>query len=155
ARNQAARPVQYAMPSVSQNEPLGFSGAMAEPQAGGDPLTGGVFEEQYYDMPVEPMDPEGPAPAVSSREWLKSGLWYTQQSAVYMDRSANTKNTIRLSEDPSSVNFNPLLFHYSNRLELPVGMGYEPGLRSTLGRLLGRDDRNRDHAIEFTFLGLT
>jgi hypothetical protein len=33
--------------------------------------------------------------------------------------------------------------------------GYEPGLRSTIGRYLGRDARNRTHAVEFTFLGLT
>jgi hypothetical protein len=34
-------------------------------------------------------------------------------------------------------------------------MGYQPGLRSTVGVFLGRDPRNRDHAVEFTFLGLT
>jgi hypothetical protein len=36
-----------------------------------------------------------------------------------------------------------------------TGFGYQPGMRATIGVLLGRDNRNRDHSIEFTYLGLT
>jgi hypothetical protein len=43
--------------------------------------------------------------------------------------------------------------HYFNFLQVPQDMGYRPGLRSVVGRSMGRDAQNRDHALEFTFLG--
>jgi hypothetical protein len=114
------------------------------------PVEGDLLHEgEHYH---EPMYWDEPAPAVSSGEWLKNGPWYTQQSAVYMNRSTNVKNSIILSVDLSS---SQLLPHYRNFLQIPLDLGYEPGMRSTIGRVLGRDDRNRNHAVEFTFTGLT
>ena len=137
---------------VSQDEPLGFSGARVDVEPTYQAMPeGGLLEDDAYPMLEEPMDPEGPAPAVSSGEWLRSGLWYTQQSAVYMNRSTNVKNSIILSHDFSSSQ----IPHYLNFLQIPLDYGYQPGLRSTIGRFIGRDDKNRDHALEFTFLGLT
>ena len=33
-------------------------------------------------------------------------------------------------------------------------LGFEPGMRLTLGRFLCRDGKNRDHTLELTFFGL-
>ncbi len=134
------------------DEPSTSAGTETQPpmHTEGAVADGMVYNEQPG-FAEEAMAWDAPPPAVSSGEWLKNGLWYTQQSAVYMERSSNVKNSIRLSEDISSSQ----IPHYRNRLELPLGLGYEPGLRSTLGRFVGRDDRNRDHSVEFTFLGLT
>jgi hypothetical protein len=131
-------------------EPLGFSGAMARPTVPPTPMGSSLLHEKY--MPVqEPLDPHGPAPAVSSGEWVRDGYWYSQQSAVYMSRSVSVHNStilaIELFATPAE--------HDNPFLQIPLDMGWEPGLRSTLGRHIGRDCRNRDHSIEFTYLGLT
>ena len=134
------------------DEPLGFSGAMVNPGSPVDPgRSEGMFETEIYAPIEEPMDLDAPAPAVSSGEWVKSGYWYTHQSVVYMNRSANTKNSIILAKDI----FATPLPHDNFFLQVPLGMGFEPGWRSTIGRFIGRDYQNRDHALEFTFTGLT
>ena len=96
------------------------------------------------------MDLDAPAPAVSSGDWLHNGRWYVQQSVVYMSRSVNIKNELVLANDFSSA----ALTRQQNTLQV-ADNGFQPGMRSTIGKFLGRDDRNRDHAVEFTFLGLT
>jgi hypothetical protein len=68
-----------------------------------------------------------------------------------MNRSTEAKNKVDLAVDVTSSSFP----HYDKILDIPLDMGYQPGFRSTLGRNLGRDARNRDHSVEFTFLGLT
>ena len=118
----------------------------------GEGPTGGFLDEEYdYESAGEAMAFDGPAPTASSGEWVKSGCWYSEQSVTYLSRNANTKNSIVLARD---LQF-PLLLHEDPFLQIPIGLGFQPGLRSTLGRYIGRDYRNRDHAIEFTFLGLT
>ena len=147
AEEPAAWYATYADPS----EPLGFSGARMSPAAPIDPAAAtGFFDEEYYPI-EEPLDPDGPAPAVSSGEWVRDGYWYTQQSAVYLNRSSGAKNSVILATELQAT----ILPHNSPFLQIPVGLGWAPGLRSTLGRHIGRDARNRDHSIEFTFLGLT
>lgn len=97
-------------------------------------------------------DPLAPAPAVSSGNWLRSCCWYTEQSVVYMTRTANIKNDVRLAAEIIPFT-NPQVI--SNTLDVQLDPGFEPGLRSTWGLLLGQDARNRTHSVEFTFLGLT
>jgi hypothetical protein len=97
------------------------------------------------------MDLDAPAATASSGEWLRNGHWYTQQSVIYMNRSVNAKNAMILATDFSSSN----LPHYQTFLAIALDMGYQPGLRSTVGRYLGRDSKNRDHSVEFTYFGLT
>jgi hypothetical protein len=136
------------------DEPLGFSGAMMTLAAPEDPRANpGILEEPYppYEPIQQPFDLDAPAPAVSSGEWVRDGFWYTQQSAVYMSRSVSVKNSVILAFDLGAV----LLPHNNFFLQIPLDMGFEPGLRSMIGRRIGRDCRNRDHSVEFTFLGLT
>src|SRR5262249_10194535 len=144
----------YAGAGPYGGEPLGFSGSHFDPGPGyGTPPISGIFSAPEEEFLEEPVCADGPAPAVSSGEWLRGGCWYTQQSVVYMSRSSNVKNSIDLGIDFSSA---PVGFeHFRNVLRIPVGMGFQPGWRGTIGRYLGRDDRNRDHSVEFTFLGLT
>ena len=148
----AIRRGQYIARHPNPNEPLGFEGARFSPGAPVDPsLDPGILVDDPIEEFYDPMDPDAPAPTVSSGEWIRNGCWYTQQSAVYMNRNVNIKNQIRLAIDLSSA----ILPAFMSRLDIAPNMGYEPGLRSTIGRFLGRDPRNRDHALEFTFLGLT
>lgn len=150
--NADVSPVQYMAQHDDPSEPLGFSGARFSP---GTPVDPGFNSGVLYDEPVEfsdPLDPEGPAPAVSSGEWIRSGCWYTEQDVVYFSRSTNPKNEIRLAVDNSSAVIPSELAHLDIN---PNAGGYAPGWRATLGRYLGRDPRNRDHSVEFTFLGFT
>ncbi len=134
--------------ATAQSEPIGFSGARFQPSMPVDPSLGASMFEDPVEM-SDPLDIEAPAPAVSSREWLRKGYWYTQQSAVFMSRSTNVKNSTVLSTDFSSSS----VAHYLNFLQIPIDPGFRPGVRSTVGRYIGRDARNRDHSVEFTFLG--
>ena len=133
-------------------EPLGFSESQFAPRSGSlvDPgATPGVFDAppvEFYESP----DPDAPAPAVSAGDWLRNGHWYSEQSVVYLARVANVRNDLQLALEF----INPLDLG-ENSLDIALQPGYEPGLRSTIGRYLGRDESNRDHSAEFTFLGLT
>ena len=132
-------------------EPLGFSGAQATPRGPVDaPHVSGVFDETYVPF-HEPARPHCPAPTASSGEWIRDGFWYTQQSAVYLSPSAGPKNDVVLATDLQAT----ILPESNPMLSIPTDIGWAPGLRSVLGRRVGRDYRNRDHSIEFTFLGLT
>jgi hypothetical protein len=134
------------------NEPLGFSQSKFNPTSGPivDPSISG--ETTYADFGGEFYDsgyPDGEAPAVSSGEWIRNGCWYADVAATYFNRSAAVKNRVPLSfELISQVDLN------LNRLVSENNLGYQPGIDFTLGRYLGRDVRNRDHSVEFTFLGL-
>ena len=97
-----------------------------------------------------PLAPDVPAETYTSGEWIRSGRWYTQQSVVYMNRSVNVKNSYQLATDFTSA-LNP---HDRSFLQIPLSMGFQPGMKSTIGRFVGRDEMNRDHSIDFTFFGL-
>ena len=152
-RDAAVQRQRYVAENPDPSEPLGFSGSHFEQGSPAEtaPITG-MLDESNYEMEDfdDSFDPDGPAPAVSSGTWVKSGCWYWQNSVVYMNRSPNTNNEIRLATDvlssPTPANRNALM--------LPDDFDYEPGMRSTLGRFLYRDGRNRDYSVDFTFLGL-
>jgi hypothetical protein len=128
-------------------EPLGFSASRFNPTPGpavfpgeSSAVTYGPEYEDFYND-----DPTAPPPTASSGEWLRNGCWYVDVAATYIQRSANVKNDVQLA-----INGDDL----TNPFGPPTDMGYQPGLLSTFGRYLGRDVRNRDHSVEFTFLGL-
>ena len=83
------------------------------------------------------------APIFSSGEWLWQGAWYTQQDVMMM-----------LKSEPSIVALAVDLTSFEAMSTTTNAHQFEPGARLTLGHILGRDAGNRDHAIEFTFLGL-
>lgn len=148
------RPAPFVAQHPNPGEPLGFSGAQFAPRPGPavDPASGagGVFDAPFVPSYFDPADPDAPAISVSSGEWLRSGRWYTEQSAIYWSRTANVKNVTKFAHE-----FIVARFPDENPLFARLDLGFQPGLRSTLGRYLGRDMHNRDHSVEFTFLGLT
>jgi hypothetical protein len=106
----------------------------------------GVWEEQGYWQGWH----EPPAPTSSSGTWFNRGRWYARQDFVYMSRYSTDTRT--LIGDYTSFN---------NQTGVPTEMtttgrslGFEPGGRITLGRFLCRDQKNRDHSLEFSFFGL-
>jgi len=117
--------------------PMGQTGPM-----GAGPM--GETEDGYLGMP---MPGERPARTCSSGTWLNRGCWYAQSDAVYMNRQSFRKQFV-LADDLST----PL----SRRSFLVIdrNQGFAPGARLTLGKYVGRDSKNRDHAVEFTFFGL-
>jgi hypothetical protein len=146
------RPAQYVAQQPYADEPLGFHGARFNPATQvGPPLEAGIFDEPMEED-FDPADPEAPAPTASSRDWVRNGRWYLEQSVVYMNRSAATHNLVALAIDLTS---SPVP-HFQSVLNIPLDLGaFSPGYRSTVGRYLGTDGSNRDHSVEFTFLGLT
>ena len=95
-------PAAYIAQHPIPGEPLGFSqtkfdptsGPIVDPSTSGE-MTYGPYEEEFFDSD----DPEGPAPAVSSGEWIRNGFWYADVAATYFDRSAAVKNDVPLSFD--------------------------------------------------------
>lgn len=83
------------------------------------------------------------APIESSGTWLRNGRWYTQQEFVILNRTkprpievaGDTATRLTLSNNSATSRF-------------------QPGYSITVGRILGRDKANREHAIEVTYLGL-
>ncbi len=145
----AVRAVQHLAepPTPDDEQPVEsdhFSGA----ESMGPPMEAEYFEDPY-EVQFDPVD--APAPTASSRDWVRNGRWYLEQSVVYMNRSAGTHNLVQLAIDLSS---SPVA-HYESLLNIPLDLGaFAPGYRSTIGRNLGPDGNNRDHGVEFTFLGL-
>ncbi|MEX2189004.1 MAG: BBP7 family outer membrane beta-barrel protein [Pirellulales bacterium] len=87
---------------------------------------------------------------ISSGTWLHRGRWFAQTEATLVHRSTAPQQIL------SDV---PLLFQsqqfFSEAMTTETsGFGYEPGLRVTVGKYLGRDAENRDRTLEFTFWGL-
>jgi hypothetical protein len=150
-------PAAYVAQIGPANEPLGFSAARFNPSAAPivDPgISSGVsFGPEYENF--DSIDPEGPAPAVSSGEWIRNGCWYIDVRATYIDRAANIKNDVPLSFEFVPVPIGQTPNFDLNTLAPQLNMGYEPGLSATFGRYIGRDTNNRDHSAEFTFMGLT
>lgn len=152
-RDVEVAPAAYVAQAGIPGEPLGFSAARFNPNPGpvvhpgeSSAVTYGPEYEDFYNP-----DPTAPPPSASSGEWLRNGCWYVDVAATYYQRSASVKNDV-----PLSVEFESLTsVIQQNELEITTDMGFAPGLQTTLGRYLGRDVENRDHSVEFTFLGLT
>jgi hypothetical protein len=97
-----------------------------------------------------------PAPVESSGTWLRRGFWYAEADAVVWNRHWNRDNMWMAAGDPD-VN-SPLFFFQfqglinTNRLLILEGAhpGEDTSVRVTLGHFLFRDQRNRDHTVEFT-----
>ena len=90
---------------------------------------------------------------VTSGTQLHRGYWYFASDAILWHRSTAPKQTLTTIVHPSPLVQSGLQTSVGLTTDAP-GFKYEPGMRITLGRYLGRDNRNRDHLWEFTYLGL-
>ena len=97
---------------------------------------------------------------LSSGTWLWRGHWYTEQAVVAMYRTP--PNGKILTRDPTftriiiALGQSPTLQFRDNQDPLQTdGQTFraETGVKLTIGNIIGRDKNNRDHAIEFSFLG--
>ena len=112
--------------------PGGFDPAFPEPGGG----------EVFEDSVLSYSDLYG-APIESSGTWLRNGCWYTQQEFVMLTRSEPRFISLAVDTFTGRVMTNTSAAHR-----------FEPGTRLTLGRVLGRDQANREHALELTYFGL-
>jgi hypothetical protein len=102
--------------------------------------------------PNEIMDDSGaPVPdqkpfSASSGYWWRDGSWYGDFDFVIWSRT-RPKSKVLAAEENSSNQIVTLLNAKGHQLPL------EAGGRGTLGYFLGRDVDNRDHSIDFTYLG--
>ncbi len=99
-------------------------------------------------------DHTGFAELISSGTWLHRGRWFTQTEATLVFRSTAPRQI--LSDVPLLFlgSGTPQTFFSDAMTTESDGFGYEPGMRVTVGKYLGRDDKNRDRTLEFTFWGL-
>ena len=111
-----------------------------------------------------------PAPVYSSGSWFRSGRWYAAADFVMMrprrlSRGTVTNTTAYLFSS-NGVGFKKGILAYDTFASTAISRvsrnvyvdslapQFKPGTRLTLGRFLGRDAANRDHAVEVTYLGL-
>ena len=78
--------------------------------------------------------------------WFFRGHWYTRHEFVAMVKK-RPNNRIFATDTSSYLNTQRLTPDSDPH-------GYEPGVRITVGNIIGRDQHNNDHALEFTFFGL-
>lgn len=164
-----------AMPSVSmpalQNgvalpprTPIDEGSVLAEPgDLAPESLEGyEEFQEMPYDeYAVGQYDLWGgrPAPIDSTGTWLRRGFWYAEADAVIWNRFWNRDDKIYAAEDVNVTSptffLQPILVFTSNRLLIVDGAhpGEDTSVRTTIGRFLFRDVKNRDHVAEFTVFG--
>lgn len=90
---------------------------------------------------------------LSSGTRLWRGHWYTELNIVMMRMQAPRPR--RIANDISSgVPINQNLLPIRRLTTITDTHGFESGMEVTFGNILGRDRHNRDHSIEFTYLGL-
>ncbi|MFV2066665.1 MAG: BBP7 family outer membrane beta-barrel protein, partial [Pirellulales bacterium] len=98
-----------------------------------------------------------PAQLESSGTWLRRGFWYAEQDVVIL--SQGYFSDAFLAVDISNARFDPQLFRpiFPSSRDLVIKRdepGAQANARLTLGRFMFRDNKNRDHMVEFTFFGL-
>lgn len=111
---------------------------------------------QPYDLPIGDIVPDA-TEVYSTNKWFRGGTWYSRQEFMMLLRT--DLSPTHLAVDPTNA---PVILlpniqdpFVVNSLSSQDGdFTYEAGTRLTLGKTLGRDVANRDHSIEFNFMGL-
>lgn|GEM_PF-2904704 len=115
-----------------------------------------IFDSgQAYDLPIGDVIPEA-AEVYSTNNWFRGGTWYSKQEFMMLLRTDLSPTHLAvdssiLAATGASIQ-DPFVV---NSLSSQDGdFTYEAGTRLTIGKNLGRDVANRDHSIEFSFMGL-
>lgn len=87
----------------------------------------------------------------SSHANYRRGYWYSQQDVVMMLRT-EVQDLLMSFDDVLGAD--PFTGFLEDMSIGDAGFSYEPGLRITVGKMLGQDVANRDYAFEFSYLGL-
>ncbi len=125
------------------------------------PMSDGITVGPGFEQPIDGMLIEGDQPLLySTNSWFRRGYWYSQADITFLLRT-NITTTIFAADQSfktTGTDGQPVDIGLETRPMLAsqsVAPTYEPGVRLTLGRMLGQDNVNRDHSVEFGFLGLT
>ena len=149
-------------PSPNGNAHGWVQGQLAAPR--GDWLDQAVVAEDVVGYPenqqmvwsADPQNEDEQVPAVTSStgSWLRPGEAYIEADFSYRGRIGPHKGmTLAFDRGASNILINPI--EPNQILRINPGQGFSPGTRLTYGRILeGRDSKNRDESIEFTFDGL-
>jgi len=106
------------------------------------------FDGAFHDaLEAHVTEPEGIHEIYSTGSMFRRGRWYVQQDGVVLIRSFMKDRAIARAYDADTPTF-----HSLNLSSAPLR--YQPGMRASIGRVLGIDTANRQHSIEFGFLGL-
>jgi len=167
------RPVQLAqwMPQA----PTATSEANRQPQSRSgnfadivelEPIPDSSWEEQNLPSPewngfqelesTEQLFLNEPAPVFSTGTWFWAGSWYARQDLVMYDLGMLRQQTIGVDTTSNLITSPGIIgntLHPRFRTDASSYF-FTPGMRLTLGRIIRRDQQNRDHMVEFTFLGL-
>jgi hypothetical protein len=136
--NSTGEPEEVLLPEAVEPQPYLEEAApgYADPTEWGD--------ENYWQQQ------EPPVPVTSSSTWFNRGRWYAKQDFVYMNRFST--ESVPLAADYTLLR--PISSIPYVAINSPSSLGFEPGMRMTLGRFLCQDMKHRDHTLEFTFTGL-
>lgn len=106
------------------------------------------FDGAYNDaLNANIADPMGVHEIYSTGSMYMRGQWYVQQDATILIRSIMKDRAIARAYEGAT----PTL-HSLNVSSAPLR--FQPGMRATLGRIIGVDTANRQHSVELSFLGL-
>ncbi len=114
-------------------------------------LPGSIASDDEYTGPL-PLDEEDeldePSAFSSTGTWFNRGSWYAREEVTFVHREIPRRG-LTLGFDASAT-AGPV----STILRLDPGQQeFSPGARMTLGHFVGRDSKNRDYSLEFTFDG--
>lgn len=115
-----------------------------------------MTENHQFDMPITDVFEGVGAEVYSTNDWFRGGQWYSKQQLVMLLRTkiSLVHMAVDATEAVASNRLIPSPFLNASLATTDAGFTYEAGTRLTLGKILGRDVANRDHGIEFSFLGL-
>ncbi|MEO2050024.1 MAG: BBP7 family outer membrane beta-barrel protein [Pirellulales bacterium] len=123
-----------------------------------EPIASGTEEllesaEEHAQFSIFEMEP---ALLESTGSWLRRGFWFSEVDAVILNREINKKNQLplMLQTTGTTVSMIGRLITVDNTLAIA---GNKPSVetmpRIKIGRFLFRDQKNRDHTVEFTWFG--
>jgi hypothetical protein len=140
-----------------------FDGQTLEPEP--EPIEGSLeegFASPYSGSPMEWMA-ACPSLFESSGTWLRRGFWYAEGDYMLLNRGWDRKGLMLAFEGSPGLSTAPGIGFAGPNLGTVLALnplvieGSKPGAdglaRVTLGRLLFRDERNRDHTAEVTYFG--
>lgn len=148
-------------PSPNGNAQGWVQGQMAGPRpdwlesaaVAGDVVAFPDHQQNVWSADPQLEDEQVPGVLSSTGGWLRAGEAYFEADFSYLSRSGPRKG-MTLAFDRSAANINNNPFEPNQILRINPGQDYAPGTRLTYGRILqGRDSKNRDETLEFTFNG--
>ena len=105
-----------------------------------------------YDMPLDTVIPQQAVETYSTSDWFRNGNWYSRQEFVMLLRADLPLQHLAVDGSAVNASFDPNLTPSLSTKH--ADFTFEAGTRLSIGHRLGRDPANRDHALEFVFLGL-